>query len=255
MDTDKNIVFIACPDADKSLVSYVVDHLHCDVDHYNSSELKGRIYLQADCLGLSLVEDDRIVRGDFSTMLQRVAPNNLNGEMLVKAARFKNDCRPSVIVDATAGLGQDSFLLAAAGHKVIMYEKNPIIGLLLYDAIVRGKSDQRLRPILEKMELHIEDSIRGMKQLTGQLDIVFLDPMFPKRNKSGLVKKKFQLLHNLEQPNQNIFSVIAVERRINFYIFPNSTKQLLQQCCSGFGVTVFNLIIFSCQPPRFGNLL
>ena len=52
------------------------------------------------------------------------------------------------------------------------------------------------------------DSIAGLRHTAelieqGELaapDVVYLDPMFPERTKSAAVKKKFQLLHHLEQP-------------------------------------------------------
>lgn len=50
------------------------------------------------------------------------------------------------------------------------------------------------------MQLHSEDSIKALEEQTVHPDVVVLDPMFPKRQKSGLIKKKFQLLQQLEQP-------------------------------------------------------
>ncbi len=40
----------------------------------------------------------------------------------------------------------------------------------------------------------------GLASLGFAPDVVYLDPMFPGRTKSAAVKKKFQLLHHLEQP-------------------------------------------------------
>ena len=50
------------------------------------------------------------------------------------------------------------------------------------------------------MTLYYEDSIKAMRELKEKPDVVYLDPMFPLRTKSGLVKKKFQLIHELEKP-------------------------------------------------------
>ena len=44
------------------------------------------------------------------------------------------------------------------------------------------------------------DSISALPQLTVCPDVIYLDPMFPERKKSGLIKKKFQLLQQLESP-------------------------------------------------------
>lgn len=160
------------------------------------------LILLADGEGLALKKGGSILRGDFGKMLPRLIPNNLGHEMLVRAARFKNrtDEREMTAVDATAGLGEDAFLLAGAGFRVTMFERDPLIALLLYDALERGKKDERLSPVLDRMELRMENSVEKMPILPFAPDIVLLDPMFPKRQKSGMIKKKFQLLQRLEQP-------------------------------------------------------
>ena len=73
----------------------------------------------------------------------------------------------------------------------------------------RAAGDPALATAVTRMRLHAgEDSIAGLRhtaELIGQgeltaPDVVYLDPMFPERTKSAAVKKKFQLLHHLEQP-------------------------------------------------------
>lgn len=157
-------------------------------------------YLQTDENGLALIENGHELRGDFTKLLPRLIPNNLNRELLVKASKLKGVPGPLTAVDATAGLGEDAFLLAAAGFHVHLYERNPTIAALLSDALRRGAEDPKLAPVIGRMEFHEEDSITALSQLTFSPDIVVLDPMFPERQKSGLIKKKFQLLHQLEQP-------------------------------------------------------
>ena len=106
-------------------------------------------------------------------------------------------------MDATAGLGEDAFLLAGAGFSVSLYERDPVIALLLWDALRRGRACPDTAPVLERMELHMADSVAALPRLALPPDLVLLDPMFPQRQKSGLIKKKFQLLHLLEQPCQD----------------------------------------------------
>jgi 16S rRNA (guanine1516-N2)-methyltransferase len=100
----------------------------------------------------------------------------------------------------TAGLGEDSILLAAAGFQVKLYEKDPIIAALLKDSLQRAEDVLELKPIVERMQVYEEDSLKALSQLTDVPDVIYLDPMFPARQKSALVKKKFQLLQQLEQP-------------------------------------------------------
>lgn len=158
--------------------------------------------------GLTLTDGAMELRADFGRMLPRLKQGRLQQELLVKAARIKGVEQPWA-VDATAGLGEDSLLLAAAGFTVDLYEQDCVIAALLQDALERAADDPLLAAAVARMRLHAgEDSIAGLCQMAerieqGELatpDVVYLDPMFPERTKSAAVKKKFQLLHHLEQP-------------------------------------------------------
>lgn len=160
------------------------------------------VELRRDAEGLALVGDGMVLRADFTRLLPRLRPDRLSRELLVRAARVRGAETP-VAVDATAGLGEDSLLLAATGFSVIMYEKDPVIAELLQDALVRAAAVPELAPIVARMELVKGDSIAGLREQAASgpaPDVVFLDPMFPERTKSAAVKKKFQLLHRLERP-------------------------------------------------------
>lgn len=150
--------------------------------------------------GLALRRGALSMMGDFSDMLSRIVPGRLQGELLVKSAKLKNCDHIPTALDATAGMAQDSLLLAAAGFKVKLYEKDSIIAALLADALERGAAVPELSEAISRMELYNEDSIEAMKSMTEAVDVIYLDPMFPARSKSGLIKKKFQLLQQLEAP-------------------------------------------------------
>lgn len=171
---------------------YLREKFKTDID----CELK--LKLNAD--GLSLVFEDQVLRGDFSRMLNRVKKNNLGTELLVKAAKIKNSCDELTAFDATAGLGDDSLLLAAAGFRVKMYERNPVMYELLCDTLRRAKNIPELADIVSKMEVINADSIAAMNETEQAPDVILLDPMFPERQKSSLVKKKLQMIQKLEIP-------------------------------------------------------
>lgn len=156
--------------------------------------------LRMETEGLTLVSGELSLRGDFTKMQQRLRRGNIGQELLVKAARIKDPQALRIAVDATAGLGDDSFLLAAAGWTVYMCEFDPVIAALLKDALVRGAEIPELADTIRRMHLLEGDSRELLKGLTFHPDIVLLDPMFPGRQKSGLVKKKAQLLQKLEKP-------------------------------------------------------
>lgn len=158
-----------------------------------------QLALRVGAGGLSLTRDGMALAGDFTRMLPRLKQGALQRELLVKAARIKGVGRP-VAVDATAGLGEDSLLLAAAGFEVTLCESDPVIAALLVDACRRGAQCEQLAPIVARMHVVERDSSRLLAALPEPVDVVYLDPMFPGRTKSAAVKKKFQLIHGLERP-------------------------------------------------------
>ena len=136
---------------------------------------------------------------DFADDLPRLRRGAVERELLVRAARVRGVDHP-LAVDATAGLGQDALLLAAAGFRVMLFERNPVMAALLRDALERAAEHPALADIVARMTLSEGDGIAGLAALPEQPDVVYLDPMFPARRKSAAVKKKFQLLHHLERP-------------------------------------------------------
>ena len=164
-----------------------------------SGEVPQGLMLLSDQDGLALQQKGQTLRGNFVSMQKRLRPGNLKTEMLVKAVRIKGMPSP-LVIDATAGMGEDSLILAAAGFRVRMYERDPVIAALLADALKRASCHPQLSGIIGRMEFHEGDSIAAMKTMNDVPDVVLLDPMFPERQKSSLVKKKFQLLHLLERP-------------------------------------------------------
>ena len=189
---------------------------------------------------LTLTDGKLSLCADFSDSIRRIKPDNLSRELLVRAAKLKNkansdnganhdngavNSRP-LAIDATAGFGEDSILLAAAGFEVVMYEYDAVIAALLSDALIRASEsdNDKLRAAVSHMKLINADSIEAMQHLQEKVDehlqekadehlqekpdehlqkrpdVILLDPMFPAREKSALIKKKFQLLQRLEQP-------------------------------------------------------
>ncbi len=149
---------------------------------------------------LFLTDGELSMCGDFARILPRTQKGRLAQELLVKAAKRKTFGDRPTAVDATAGLGEDAFLLAAAGFRVQLYEADPVIAALLTDSMRRALDESDMCEIVSRMTLHCEDSIKAMKAMTEKPDVILLDPMFPKRSKSALIKKKFQLLQQLEKP-------------------------------------------------------
>jgi len=156
--------------------------------------------LRTDADGLYLESAGQTLRCDFRKMLPRLRRGNLTQELLVRASKVKNPEGTPTVIDATAGFGEDSLLLAAAGFSVKLYERNPVIAALLRDALTRASAIPELSSAVSRMELIEADSLTELPRLEIRPDVVYLDPMFPEKTKSALAKKKFQLLHLLELP-------------------------------------------------------
>lgn len=154
--------------------------------------------------GLALCSGDLQMVADLGTMKKRIRPEKVHSELLVKAVKIKGMGGETLrVVDATAGLGEDSLLLAAAGFEVQLFEHDPVISALLADALDRAADDPILAPIVARISLTAGDSITAMRTLTQPPHVVYLDPMFPGKTNSAESKKKFQLLHMLEAPCSN----------------------------------------------------
>ncbi len=162
--------------------------------------LENERYLRLDAGGLTLVEGRLELRGDFRQLLPRVRGGHLQHEKLLRAARMKDLPEHPLAVDATAGLGEDAFILACGGYSVVLCEYNPVIAALLEDALCRARKDPDLTEAATRMSLVRGDGIENLKRLAGKPDLVYLDPMFPAKQKSGISKKKLQLLQKLELP-------------------------------------------------------
>ncbi|MEQ9725530.1 class I SAM-dependent methyltransferase [Pseudomonas sp. WHRI 8822A] len=115
------------------------------------------------------------------------------GQMIAKAVGIAQGIRPRVL-DATAGLGRDAFVLASLGCQVDLIERQPLIGALLEDGLQRAAADAEVAIIVARMRLLQGNAIELMSAWQdGAPQVIYLDPMFPHRDKSALVKKEMRL--------------------------------------------------------------
>jgi len=124
------------------------------------------------------------------------------GQSIAKAVGL-NKVSSLTVVDATAGMGGDAFVLASLGCKVTMIERCPVVRMLLADGLARGcayaeTEDAELFAILQRMQLVDGDSLTQIPLLDkAQTQVIYLDPMFPERKKSAQVKKEMQFFHDI----------------------------------------------------------
>ena len=125
------------------------------------------------------------------------------GQSIAKAIGLKQGMPPPSVIDATAGLAKDAYVLACLGCSMTLLERSPIIVELIKDAIRRAEDDEGFKSILKTgFSVIAESSIDYLKELEKSEDrkrpeVIYLDPMYPHRKKSASVKKNMQILQKL----------------------------------------------------------
>lgn len=138
------------------------------------------------------------------SLLWRLQHGGGRGELIAKACGVKKDFTPTV-VDATAGFGKDSLLLASLGCQVRMIERSPLVAAMLADGWQHAQQEPALQQILPRMHLHHANAVEWLQHLSPEQrpDVVYLDPMFPERLNSAKVKKDMQAFHLAVGPDED----------------------------------------------------
>jgi 16S rRNA (guanine1516-N2)-methyltransferase len=129
-------------------------------------------------------------------------------EALPRAVGFSRGETPSV-VDATAGLGRDAFLLASLGSRVTLVERSPEVHARLRDALARaGEAGPEFAATVARMTLIHADARDVLPGLSP--DVVLVDPMHPPRRNAALVKKEMRLLRALVGTDPDALELMQV---------------------------------------------
>lgn len=124
---------------------------------------------------------------------------------------------PIRVIDTTAGLGGDSFLMARWGCSVTAVERSPVIGALLADGLRRALlcSLGSVRDAAERISLVIGDArtVLAKGEPDGQWDVAYLDPMFPPKNKSAANKKELKMCRMLVGHDEDAGDLLETARR------------------------------------------
>ncbi len=116
-------------------------------------------------------------------------------QALLKAVGFKKGIVPQV-VDATAGLGRDAFLMASHGAQVTLIERSADMHARLADALARAQAAGGVyAEIIARMTLLHGNSIDLLPTLAPE--VVLVDPMHPPRGNTALVKKDMRILREI----------------------------------------------------------
>ncbi len=153
------------------------------------------------------------VRADFAepALLYRLRHAGARSEDLARAIGVgqRHGLR---VVDATAGWGRDSAVLATLGCEVTMIERHRVVWLLLDDALARASAsvDPRVLALVKRLRLLEGDARELLRRWTGPApDAVLLDPMFPERDGSAAVRKEMRLFHALVGDDADAAELLA----------------------------------------------
>jgi 16S rRNA (guanine1516-N2)-methyltransferase len=135
------------------------------------------------------------------------------GQPLAKAIGLKKGATPTII-DATAGFARDAFVLANLGCQITLIERNPLIATLIKDALLRAVNNDDITTVIQRMSLINNDAIEYLTKLEQQSrpEVIYMDPMYPSREKSALVKKDMRLLHQLAGPDTDSEQLLETAR-------------------------------------------
>lgn len=162
-------------------------------------ELKFLLQLNQQVLELLKLDEPKLggIKVDFveGAIAHRRKFGGGRGQDIAKAIGLKHGFTPHIL-DATAGLGRDAFVLASLGCQVTLMERMPVVAALLDDGLERAKLNSEISEIANRMKLVHASSIESM-ELTQQVDVVYLDPMYPHREKSAAVKKEMRVFQSL----------------------------------------------------------
>lgn len=160
---------------------------------------------------LSWLSDGLSVAPEWDKLQRRVVSAGRKSELLLQAAKITSD---STVIDATAGFGHDSLILASTGAQVIMLEQQPLIALLLLAEQLRMNALPNWQKLMSRLQIINTNALSYFAMLQVDaiddlkaIDVVYLDPMFPedsyqdsKTGKGAKVGKHMQALHQLACP-------------------------------------------------------
>lgn len=186
-----------------------------------SEESPGTILLLDDKNHLSLLSQGLSAAPEWDKLQRRVVGAGRKSELLLKATKLTEN---SVIIDATAGFGHDSLILASTGAQVIMLEQQPVMALLLLAEQQRMSQQPNWQKLIARLHIINTDALSYFSDFSSRresralnsidfvttatdIDVVYLDPMFPidsyessKTGKGAKVGKHMQALHHLAHP-------------------------------------------------------
>jgi len=175
------------------------------------------LYYRGDHVELIDNQNHTAIHVDFlsGSLAHRRQYGGGKGQSIAKAIGIKQYKLPLNIIDATAGLAKDAFVLACLGCSITLVERSPIVAELVKSAILHAENSEAFQTIKQQgFELVNQNAVNYLENLNTKTDIIYLDPMYPERKKSAAVKKNMQLLQKLlgQDNDTNALLEIALQK-------------------------------------------
>ena len=141
-------------------------------------------------------------------ILHRLKYGRGRGQNLAKAVGMKSN-KNRTIIDATAGLGYDAFILASLGANVTLIERSEKIHSLLRDGISEAKlHGGEISKIVNRMNLLFGDSKDILPRIGPE--VILIDTMYKERKKTALVKNNMRLVREVVGSDPDYVDLINV---------------------------------------------
>ena len=144
--------------------------------------------------------------------LRRVKAASKNTELLARAVGTRQGLK---VLDCTAGLGREGFLLAYLGCDVTLIERSKVIYTLLLDALNWASFDPDLKKVVDRLSLYRSDAKEYLSRHSSW-DVIYIDPMFPDKKKTSLPKGDMQYLQRFLSKEKNDGSLLKSAFRCKF---------------------------------------
>lgn len=141
---------------------------------------------------------------------------SIKNEIIARAVGCKNNERPRVL-DATAGLGRDSLVLASVGCEVAMLERNNAVAALLADGLTRLQltcEDAWINNFIGLYHGSLIADCFDWQNILPKVDVVYLDPMYPHKKKSAAVKKEMKAFQGFVGADEDSDELLSVAKKV-----------------------------------------
>lgn len=142
------------------------------------------------------------------TLGYRLTPKRVMHEPLAKVID-----KDAWVFDATGGILRDAIIMTLLGCKVWAAEAHPLIAVSVRKSLDMIKDHPVFKDLLfnkERFQFFAADSLTILDQFRLQAaaqrpDIVYLDPMFPRQQKTKLAKKEMQWLQEIHACTESMY--------------------------------------------------